>query len=152
MHNAEMVTTCKGPLPSPSRLGDESLLQPWLRGTLLLLSAGVLEVAGGLLILPYPDEWPRSFPGELERLPAAGRTTHRSHRQRVKRYTLSDTMGHSEQSDAPLHGMLGRFCHGSKLNSLIFYLLLSGGIFHYLNVSNGICHFYCSNKIIIYNS
>lgn len=56
------------PLPRPSLLGLVSRLHPWLRGTLEYLSEGVVG-AVALGILPYAC--PKSFPGELDRLPAA---------------------------------------------------------------------------------
>lgn len=55
-------------LPRPSLLGLVSRLHPWLRGTLEYLSEGVVG-AVALGILPYAC--PKSFPGELDRLPAA---------------------------------------------------------------------------------
>lgn len=52
----------------PNLLGLVSRLHPWLLGILEYLSVGVVG-AVALGILPYAC--PKSFPGELDRLPAA---------------------------------------------------------------------------------
>jgi hypothetical protein len=134
------------PLPRPSLLGEESLLQPWLRGTLLLLSAGVLEAEGGLLILPYPDEWPSSLPGELERLPAAARITHRTHSQREWDITPFQTRydGSQRVTHLSMACWEGSVTAQSWTPSCSASLFL--GMFHYFNVSKGICCFYCGNN------
>ncbi len=52
----------------PNLLGLVSRLHPWLLGTLEYLSEGVV---GAVALGTLPYAYPKSFPGELDRLPAA---------------------------------------------------------------------------------
>lgn len=52
----------------PNLLGLVSRLHPWLLGILAYLSEGVV---GAVALGTLPYAYPKSFPGELDRLPAA---------------------------------------------------------------------------------